>query len=853
MSESGQSSATDPGPAGDQSATFYLARFQRVPASIGLEGGERQIRLSGEILVTGQLQDRLLIVQEVRRVSVWSDLIEELGSMVALAGPVREVAPDPGVLDVRIPFDMRLYYSLLGQLKPVCTESDAFYPAIEMLAGQLALKSEPAKDPSSARLEVALILDQLVDSYIGAVKTLVVEPVVLTFHPLTEQPNIESEHSPLVACLTAAPAGTDHEQIGLRLRFINLSRLESDVEAVAQELIEGACRVWWQKGGIRIDPESAITRPTTAAGTFQNPNGSPGFYVGAAQVNDLLSLGASSGRIEVYFVDTIGSDLSTGGGIAQVCGSFDAFVILEVGQARNNRYLLAHELAHVLGMRHPGPAGSSECEMFPEGSICSVMVPDRPNSSRNTLNNITTAIVRAFPWGPLVRYLGSVGGWAYDADQGFFSIVRDFPYDDGTEASVPESPFTDWWSNSDVWCTPGTPMFAPDYSPLHTEPSYMGSTNLCVRLHTCQPLASNVNVYFYLASPGVSVSMLTPITSPLTFSVGGLNPLKPGSPSTKSVSLSLPSGAASHSCIFAVAVNATDPAPVDVQSIISNPTGDNDVAQRNIHIQGVPPGMEMRTMTAWIEMTNPLDQVMSASLRVDTTQAARLEELLLEVNGQLSRQIEVGQLAEVPLTDALGTNDRLILRFRARLPEPAVEGSTFPINVQLRLDQQLMSGYKHVIQVVPFPRALAQVLDLLYGALIGVAVGCKVDAAQTLAEHIREIALSEETKGPRLWDVIRRWIGFPLHNWATRLTRLAPQVGALADSLASSAKRSQEVDAIRQHLYQLAGLLMNARQSTSAERLIEDIRDVADRIQQLTGDLVAMQRKPVASVSSPHM
>ena len=189
------------------------------------------------------------------------------------------------------------------------------------------------------------------------------------------------------------------------------------------------------------------------------------------------------------------------------------------------------------------------------------------------------------------------------------------------------------------------------------------------------------------------------------------------------------------------------------------------------------------------------------------------------------------------ITDALRPDDHRILRFRAALPPNASEGKEFPLHLQFIVDGQLVSGYTHLLRVVPLSEAVLQVLDRLYGALRDVSIVCKSKQTQDLAEQAKEIVLREQlvTQQPLgcsglLWMILRR-----RNEWRSEVGGLSKDVAALAQSLESHDSEPECV-MVRKQLYKLSEQLLEPQDTPDAV-FIEGIRDLADRIQEPAGRL----------------
>jgi hypothetical protein len=524
------------------------------------------------------------------------------------------------------------------------------------------------------------------------------------------------------------------------------------------------------------------------------------------------------------------------------------------------------------------------------------MLPEKttPSSRRNTLHNIGVIEEPSnpLPMGPVFISFDppQLGGWSPDDEENFYHIIRDQPYDDGTETSPQlEPPAINFGTHSDVWNSDkpphpgqnknneyddGTPMFGPDHSPTHTPPLNVGRNHMCVRLHTCEPLTGPVNVYFYLAAPftGNLSPLLEGDNGPhLVFDIGGPFPLapQPGEPTTKSVEWTVPNGYSPNSSIFAVATSAQEGMPPqDIQDVIYNPTAfsssklepvqsDNDVAWRGDFIQlttTVSSSSSANAMSSsnrstdagafssmlpWLQIANPSEAAAAAHMEIDTSLAPNLAGLSLELDEKPLGEVNIGGPVTVNLAGALQPDERMTLRLHALLPLAAPEGTTYPINLRFFVDNQLIGGYQYVLRVAPLSEAVVQVLDHLFGALRDVAAGFETDAAQDLAGNVREIILREKGIEARrgFWGLVQRVFSPKPGDWQTELGSLASRVAALAQSLEVATSIEPECQVMCQHLYELAGRLLTIADTESPNLFIEQVRDVVDHIQEPAGRL----------------
>ena len=413
----------------------------------------------------------------------------------------------------------------------------------------------------------------------------------------------------------------------------------------------------------------------------------------SGQETSLSTTRVANDAVEVYLVDQLTD--RPGGAFTYKCGTDDAYVLIDIGKAERNKYLLAHEVGHVLGLMHPDGSGGPA---YRNGSTCSVMVVDKPNSSRNTSNNLGIVQLTSNPSLPpntLAHVLQSVGAGGWETDDGYEHFIRDFPYDDAVQPSALEPPAHNWWTKSDVWNSykPPSSLNTPNNPPLYndntsfifdsddnfpnaTEPTNAGPNFMYVRLRA-RDFSQPVSVHLFLAVPGSASETLTRLpvigagdTNPLIFSSSDFPP--DGTPVMKYVQWTIPSdpnkwpmGYPAHCCVFAVAhSNNESPEPPPPQGsppriidIITTPNSykfyhlfqrlksDNDVAQRNLHIQGTPPPgpTPLLSTLAWVQIDNPFERAASAQLEIDATQTLGLASLAIQVDDRPFTEIRVGE------------------------------------------------------------------------------------------------------------------------------------------------------------------------------------------------------------------
>ncbi len=857
----------------DDIEDLYIAQIVKAPGSIEIVkspgSGQTETEtlpaiFSGEMLLYGRIKDETFVVERLRRIALYGSPMEKRADdpivTLSLAGPLAETViqpPSPAGSIEYVPLQLH-YADLSMRLPPLSESQDAVFPQVERIAASVTWEPADKADPSAVNLEVSLIADKQVVVTLGTVRTVILEPIVLRFQLAgSGSPKPAAAHHSLPTNCLPPPGGPCGPGLStvtrlLPIKFVNFSTQFSlsTVETMCKTQLcgvplvtgdcppvaGGVCEVWRNKAALDLTIQSTIDNATAHTGYHEIDQTQE---TGPTGIQTLGYYYPNAPLIVVYLVDALLD--RPGGGISHDCGQASAYSILDLNKMGANPYLLAHELGHVLGLYHPDEStkpypGSWESVMKASGAFS-------PNPSANTLYNcrIFTAGMAGSPLNPIVTTTNINDCFRPDPVDHF---IRDFPTDSGIEPSVPPSG-EDHWSNSSIWNRRSNTSGNTSGNPQHEEPYCTDATNyLYVKLEYRTSLRDPVTVDLYLADPGVTPGheYLTPLVSPNSIVFDP--PPVPGLPSIASLSwspLTALSGYPQACCVYALAHSADEPPPfadpltVTFRDVFPLLGTDNDIAQRNLHVQActTTKNMLLQTWLPWARMANPFKRTARARLEVDATQALGLRSLALEVNNKPGCKIKAGEQTSVTLSDALRPADHMILRFRATLPPNAPEGMTFPIHLRFIVNNKVVSGYTHLIRVVPLPEAVLQVLDHLYGALRDVGAGCRSKQAQDLAEKVKGIMLGERrATGQRG----RRSV------WRSKVRNLSKDVAALAKSLELNTDEPER-KVVRQKLYKLSRQLL-APKNMPAAAVIEGIRDSADRIQEPAGHLA--RRLPAA-------
>jgi hypothetical protein len=318
----------------------------------------------------------------------------------------------------------------------------------------------------------------------------------------------------------------------------------------------------------------------------------------------------------------------------------------------------------------------------------------------------------------------------------------------------------------------------------------------------------------------------------------------------------VPPGYPPDCCVFAVVESSLDPLPADVANAIANPTApnstfytlfdhlksDNDIAQRNLHIQEVAPFMRAsQTTLNWIQVDNPFEQSAPASLEVDSRLADGLLSLAVEVNGIQVKEINLGSVERIELDKALSPGEHLVVRLRAQMPSGLSRGTSFPIALGIFVGARQVSGFQHLLHVSSLFRATIQTLDWLYAALEDVAIISQSRTAHRLVKNLgiilwREARHIKPPAGCLFW--LWKLLGLRTSTWITELKLLSKNTGELGRYLLEPG-RGQEYQALGELILRLASLFQSG-DTIPPEQFVEQLRDLADNIQARAGSRLRM-------------
>jgi hypothetical protein len=852
---------------------LYVGHFYDVPGMALTDSGEAlTLRLRGELLFNGMSSGDRFIIQRLRRLALFgprADAVEEHDpiKVVSLEGsePVLEEIPedqdeslvaekDPiGILSLGGPLPgsepvlagqsitdlrLRLHYRSLTK--------NPLFPEFATMVASLSWGGIPQLEGPALQLEEVKIAAHAdpVASDTGFVVSLdlQIEKIACTRVGTGEPP--PAPHNPLQShCSDPAILGTSVPVRHLPIKFINMSQLADITALVADQLNpapadDGVCQVWRDKAALDLtvwpNDEQNVEDGIFVDGDIDNGTNDQKAIFGEFNdetLSNFLPL-RSPDHVDVFIVDLLDvptpqGGTTTGGGITYWPGTPDAACILErtkmdgTGDPANLR-LLAHELIHVLGLEHPDMANHP----YP-GSWASIAQPGSPSSAANTLYNFEI----------LPESLSNQIIFNTDVDDDFRPdpvdhFIRDFPGDDGVEPSPAAEAY---WNRSGLWNRyaandPGAPL--ADGSPDHQEPDCLANNHLYVKLEYSGPWnpTTTTHVDLYVGAPGVPGNLTD--LGRLTFDPD------PPYPKTEFLPWTIPATLPTHSCAFAIA-HDTDifgdgswpfaGPSISLSDLAGQPRSDNDIVQRNLNLQNCTPspgGPGWATVLPWLQMRNPFAEPKRAALEIVTPPALDLLDLRLEVDGrELGGNLMDGGAERLLLNGALAPGEHQVLRLRAVLPPDQPPEKQVQIGLGFLLDEELITGYDQRVRIAPLRDTAYQVLGTLFAALRDAAIAFESDPARALAERVRGIGLQlQGSKG---------------YNWSADLQPWGGDLTELVRIFQETQGGHPGTELLVRPLAQLAEL--TAAEPVSQNRHLEEIRELADRIQEPAGRIARLR------------
>ena len=459
--------------------------------------------------------------------------------------------------------------------------------------------------------------------------------------------------------------------------------------------------------------------------------------------------------IEVYFVD---NDLAFyGGGATQNGGSGLAKVVITDSNS-GNPHLLAHELGHVLGGKHPGVV-----PMAPrwEGDSGTVLASSSsaaiPNPDKNTYHNcisVSNPAIQTLP--DLLCCL------THDKADHY---IRDFPEDMGTEPN-PGYTGRNFYSMSNIWNrrsnTAG--ITNSDGTPDHQQPARFQTDGITpfvnymfAKVEAINNLKQrNTEVRFYIKHPGSGGGSAN--IQPLG-TVAVSDSLSPSSLDTVSIPWEVPAGTPNHSCVFAVVASPAEPETIvsslnfqEVETIVRE---ENDWAQRNLNLVQTLQSNDSEGNRAWSQsafLYYPPEKSLKRaklSFQYSTKRSKDLENIKLDILGLGEHELESGIKGELDLGKLIKPGQIIPYSLFVELPTNASIEDRYETDIIPLINGEAIAGYTFAFSPTYPVYATAQAIDEALAASYDAIAFLDIASAEKLLEIHRIAAKNQpvSTKG----------------------------------------------------------------------------------------------------------
>lgn len=369
---------------------LYVARIERgvqepqiVPFQT--QDGTQDFRLYGEIVLEADLARPEAPVLAVRRLALYGSRVqkpkeeEDRYGVVSIVGSSLLVGT-PDLVDgsQRFTVPVTLHYRALSE-ESERTE-DAEYPLLEVMQ-VVAMLSGPEFTGGEILLSVQVAAELAGEPRKGLIRGFDLPQLRRVFMQAgTVKPRGEPEYSLSSHC--SPPQGLFAVNCvptiarWLPVKFVNFtSRSIGDLQPHCQRLLDRVCEVWRNQAALDL---TVVGQIEDASPPDKERYGIPD----QDREKELETCAyASDTHIEVYICTRLSPTYN--GGYTYVSGQAGSYCLVGLNHLQNpNRdHLLAHELGHVLGLKHPGTADLA-------GSSDSIMAgATDPNKSVNTAYN----------------------------------------------------------------------------------------------------------------------------------------------------------------------------------------------------------------------------------------------------------------------------------------------------------------------------------------------------------------------------------------------------------------------------------------------------------------------------------
>ena len=620
-----------------------------------------------------------------------------------------------GVLDIEIEIPGRINYPSLDRARGASIDKGCAYrPEFEPCSTRVSLRVNLARGKADGRVSVYCAAGDF-----GEVIRLglVLKAVdARSIRPPQGEPHFDG-NTPYDPCIGANRRSIAIRPVGFRS---NAADLNPTGVSIAAQL--AMAQTVWNKACIDFNVLPTIIITDATLKTSSN-------LAAIRAARDDLN------EIEIFFVDN--ALASTGGGNSGAIGVASCQIVVADSNA-GNTVLVAHELGHVLGLQHPpGTSSDPNTVMQPTGSA-----------------NVQGAAAVIFPMmafiaNPLLITTATPGCLMPDKGDHY---IKDFPVDIGLEPSDPLPAGMTRYSMSNVWNRQSntTGGWSATTGPDHEPPFRFNADGVTPATNHFFARVEQRNIFpvgaatvkFYLKTPGSGGGALN-----LNLVASGPVPagLALGTPRDVHATWSVPAGAPSHSCCFAVVSSPEEPegtpAVLSWAQFEDMCHQDNDWAQRNLDIIDIGTGNtgsgNVYEAAPWsVQLPQSTQERLPLVLNV-VALGEGLRAVEIELPGVMTTRVKPGEATAIKVKTPLAPGDECPVIIRATLAGPMRPGSRVSILVDPVLGKQRLIGFGTSFRNAGTRAALRLLLDRALAAAVDIADVTDEEAWHQLAYDVR--------------------------------------------------------------------------------------------------------------------
>lgn len=376
---------------------LYVARIERgvqepLIVPFQTQDGTQDFGLYGEIVLEADLAQPEAPVLAVRRLALYGSRVQKpkedddrYGVVSIVGSSLLGGAPDLVDRSQLFTVPVTLHYRALSE-EALRTE-DAAFPMLETM--QLVVTFAGTEFSMEAiQLNLQVVAELAGEKVKGLIQGFELPQLRPTFMQVgTGEPRGEPQYSLSSHC--SPPQGPFIVDCvptiarWLAVKFVNFTQTPpADLEPHCQRLLDRVCEVWRNQAALDL----------TVVGEIEDAKDSDKEHYAALNQELEKELEtcayASDTHIEVYICNQLSP--SYNGGYTYVSGQAGSYCLVSLSHLQNvsRAYLLAHELGHVLGLKHPGVGDLA-------GSSASIMAgATGPNRHKNTAFNCRILTMR---------------------------------------------------------------------------------------------------------------------------------------------------------------------------------------------------------------------------------------------------------------------------------------------------------------------------------------------------------------------------------------------------------------------------------------------------------------------------